>query len=178
MMSITVRQFHYKNSDRGAILSRIQTERWQLAKCTACGMFLGMGGNVQVEFNGMEYCQACADIAKDKVIDGIIISTTHNLDGYKVVKYIDIESVEFVIGTGFISEFGGNISDFFGSRSTGFEKKIADAKQAAFTILKRRAVEKKGNAVIGIDMDFTEFSGNRIGLILNGTIVSIKPIEP
>jgi uncharacterized protein YbjQ (UPF0145 family) len=122
-------------------------------------MFIGMGGNDRVEFNGLEYCKACADVAKDKAfaeaMDGIPITTTHNLDGYKITKYIDIESVEIVIGTGLLSEFGGNISDFLGNRSKGFEK--------------------KGNAVVGIDLDFTEFSGNRIGLIVNGTIVSTKP---
>ena len=148
-----------------------------MAKCADCGTFLGLGGALggsPVVFNGVEYCQTCAD----KVIgEGILITTTHNLDGYKVVKYIGIESVEIVIGTGLFSEFEGSISDFLGRRSTAFENKLADAKQAAFTLLKKRTFEKKGNAVVGIDMDFTEFSGNRIGLIVNGTIVSIKPTE-
>ena len=43
-------------------------------------------------------------------------------------------------------------------------------------LLKYNAYKKGGNAVIGIDIDYTEFSGNRVGLIINGTIVKIEPI--
>ena len=43
--------------------------------------------------------------------------------------------------------------------------------------LKFRAVEKGANAVVAIDIDYTEFSGNRIALIINGTLVSVVPVE-
>ena len=36
-------------------------------------------------------------------------------------------------------------------------------------------MKKGGDAVVGIDVDYTEFSGNRIGLIVNGTIVKLEP---
>ena len=48
------------------------------------------------------------------------------------------------------------------------------SKKTAFEKLKYFAFEKGGNAVIGIDID--EFSGNRIGVIANGTIVEIEKI--
>jgi hypothetical protein len=31
--------------------------------------------------------------------------------------------------------------------------------------------------VLAIDLDYTEFSGNRIALIINGTLVRIEPRE-
>ena len=62
-----------------------------------------------------------------------------------------------------------------GHRNVGFEKKLQDAKQAAFKGLKYLAFQQGANAVVGIDIDYTEFSGNRIGLIVNGTLVSIVP---
>ncbi len=91
-------------------------------------------------------------------------------------KYIDIESVEIVIGTGFFSEFSGEIADFFGARSSDFEQKLQKAKKTAFERLKYLAFERGGNAVIGIDIDYTEFSGNRIGVVANWTIVYIEKI--
>jgi len=33
-----------------------------------------------------------------------------------------------------------------------------------------------GNAVIGVDIDYTEFSGNKTGVVINGTIVKLTPI--
>jgi uncharacterized protein YbjQ (UPF0145 family) len=59
------------------------------------------------------------------------MTTTSNIDGHTVRRYIDIESVEIVAGTGMFSEFGGDVADFFGARSTAFEQKLQKAKRAA-----------------------------------------------
>jgi uncharacterized protein YbjQ (UPF0145 family) len=66
--------------------------------------------------------------------------------------------VEVIAGSGVISEFGGDISDFFGARSSAFEQKLNKAKRTALDKSRFLAVEKVGNAVIGIDLDYTEFS--------------------
>lgn len=107
----------------------------------------------------------------------IMLTTTNNIDGYRVKNYIDIESVEIVIGTGLFSEFTGELQDIFGKRSTEFESKLNSAKKLAFDKLKYSAYKKGGNAIIGIDIDYTEFTGNRIGVIVNGTIVEIEKID-
>jgi uncharacterized protein YbjQ (UPF0145 family) len=39
-----------------------------------------------------------------------------------------------------------------------------------------KADDKGGNAVVAVDLDYAEFSGNRIALIINGTLVRIEPI--
>jgi uncharacterized protein YbjQ (UPF0145 family) len=77
---------------------------------------------------------------------------------------------------GLFVELTGEIADFFGQRSKGFEGKLQNAKRVAFQALKTLAVQQDANAVVGIDMDYTEFSGNRIGLIVNGTLVRTVPI--
>ena len=143
-------------------------------KCVKCSKEAGfLGGLMFQEIAGGEYCHPCAADYVRQAIAGVQMTTTANLDGYHVARYIDIESVEIVAGTGMFSEFGGDVADFFGARSTAFEQKLQKAKRTALDKLKYRAFEKGGNAVIGIDLDYTEFSGNRIGLIANGTIVEV-----
>ena len=143
-------------------------------QCTECKKETGFfGGLVFQSIKGREYCPNCAAEYLREAINGIQITTTANLDGYYVARYIDIESVEIIAGTGVFSEFGGDVSDFFGARSTAFEQKLQKAKRTALDKLRYRAFELGGNAVIGIDLDYTEFSGNRIGLIANGTIVEV-----
>lgn len=110
-------------------------------------------------------------------LDSLIITTTNNIDGFITKKYIDIESVEIVIGTGIISEFTTEIQDAFGMRSTAFEKKLQNAKQIAFENLKKLAAKKGGNAIVGIKIAYTEFGNNRIGLIVSGTIVEVEKIN-
>jgi uncharacterized protein YbjQ (UPF0145 family) len=104
------------------------------------------------------------------------ITTTNSLEGYKIVEYLGFESVEIVIGTGWFSEFTGEISDRFGLRSTEFEKKLKQAKEVSEFLLKKKAYEKGANAIVGVDLDYTEFSGNRVGLIMNGTLVKIEKL--
>ena len=82
-----------------------------------------------------------------------------------------IESAEYVIGTGVFYEVVTHVKDFFGFRSSMFQKKLQKAKQEGFEVLKLLAAQKDAKAVVGIDFDYTEFSGNRVALILNGTLV-------
>lgn len=122
-----------------------------------------------------EYCSHCATEIITEKAEPVILTTTNHIDGFLVEEYVDIVTSEVVLGTGFFSEFSGDFADFFGLRSTGFERKLQDAKKAAFLQLKAQAVIHGGNAVIGVDFDYTEFSGNRVGVIANGTIVHLVP---
>lgn len=146
-------------------------------KCCKCGDEAGFLKGISFQhIKGNEYCSSCAAKYVAEAISKIIITTTNHLDGFKVKRYIDIESVEIVAGTGMFSEFGGDVADFFGARATGFELKLQNAKRTALDKLKYAAFEKGGNAVIAIDLDYTEFTGNRIGIIANGTIVEAEAV--
>lgn len=110
------------------------------------------------------------------VVAQVPMTTTSTLEGYRVDRYIGIECVEVVIGTGVFSEFSSGFEDLFGQRSTAFEIKLQRAKQVALQKLRLIALRQGGNAVIGIDLDYTEFSGNRIGVIANGTVVQVAKV--
>ena len=51
----------------------------------------------------------------------VLLTTTPTIEGHRIAAYLGIESVEIVIGTGFLSELSGDISDFFGQRSKKLE---------------------------------------------------------
>lgn len=129
-------------------------------------------------------CPNCAQKERDciesvkRAAEKIIVSTTPTIDGYWVRNYIGIESVEFVIGTGPLSEISSSFSDLFGQRSSAFESKLAMAKKHVMDALKVVAVQKGADAVIGIDLDYTEFSGNRVGLVISGTLVQLERKQP
>ena len=165
--------------------------------CTRCGVKLGMMATM-FDADPVPYCSKCtAEMVDERWKDEqqqkkdkqqrvenliqlshkVVVTTTPGIDGYKVTDYLGIESVEFVIGTGLFSEITTDIQDLFGARSSAFEQKLSAAKKQAMDTLKFRAVEKGANAVVAIDIDYTEFSGNRIALIINGTLVSVVPVE-
>lgn len=151
--------------------------------------------------NAPYYCDACRDIVNKQQANeereaaaskqkewlarqelaqraaGVVMTTTQHIEGHYVRNYLGIESVEYVIGTGVFSEVSSGVADFFGQRSTQFEGKLQQAKKTAMDALKMLAAEKGANAVIGVDIDYTEFSGNRVALIVNGTLVRVAPLK-
>ena len=163
--------------------------------CTRCGQKQGMMAALTVDLSSGSYiCPNClmeidkekrqAEVAERervaqlmKLSKKVVVTTTPNIDGYRVKRYLGIESVEFVIGTGIFSEVSTSIADFFGARSSAFEKKLRAAKEHAMDTLKFLAAEKGANAVVAVDLDYTEFTGNRIALIINGTLVLAEPIQ-
>ena len=162
--------------------------------CAGCGAKLKLGIfstlHAVESTAGVWHCRTCAHANNEReelrqkellqqtrtAAKSVILTTTHQIDGYVVKQYLGIESVEFVIGTGAFSEISSSFADFFGQRSSAFEDKLQTAKKHAMNALKYVAAEKGANAVIGVDLDYSEFSGNRVALIINGTLVKIAPI--
>ncbi len=123
-----------------------------------------------VLLDNKEYCFDCANVK----IDEVVVTTTNSLEGHRIKKYIGVESTEVVIGTGMWSEFSSDIQDFLGSRSTEFEKKLSRAKNLSIRKLKYISAQRGANAIVAMDLDYTEFSGNRIGVIASGTMIEFE----
>lgn len=82
----------------------------------------------------------------------LLCTTGLTFEGYNIIAYLGIESGNVVIGTGFLSEFGAGLSDFFGKQSELFNDKIDTAKQAALKKLRKRCFKMGANAIIGIQL--------------------------
>jgi uncharacterized protein YbjQ (UPF0145 family) len=160
-----------------------------VAKCPRCGKKAGLLSALTADISDIGADALCSDcratIREEELRNAellrqaarrVIVTTTNSIEGYFIEKYIGIESVEYVIGTGVFSEMSGDLSDLFGLRSKAFESKLQTAKRQALDALRMLAAERQANAIVGIDLDFTEFSGNRVGLIVNGTLVRIVPV--
>lgn len=145
--------------------------------CIVCGSKptnLSAADSQYKRIGGDIVCINCAKEYLMKKSKNIIISSTNNIENKRIDKYLGFNSVEIVIGTGIFSEVTSEMSDIFGMRSTIFEKKLSEAKNMAELLLKEKAINLGANAVIGVDLDYTEFTGNRVGLMLSGTFVKFE----
>lgn len=104
----------------------------------------------------------------------MLLTSGYNFEGYDIVSYIGHESAQVVLGTGIFSSLDVSLSDFLGSRSNSYENKLASAEKEAKEILIEKARNLGGNAIIGIDVDYTTFTKDVIGIIVGGTIVKIE----
>lgn len=151
------------------------------SKCEKCDKSKNlMNEHLFKKIENRVYCNECYKTlvtAIDEHLLNIKITTTSNFEGYKIIDYLGIDSVEVVIGTGILGEFVSDLNDVMGTRSTNFEKKLQEAKNIGFNKLRKKANDVGANAIVGIDLDYTEFSSNKIGVIINGTFVKIEKIN-
>lgn len=109
--------------------------------------------------------------------DNHLMTTGYNFDGYVIRQYLRVISGEVVMGTGFLSELNASFSDFFGVESDRFAGKLSEAKQAAIRKLIGQSLAHGGNAIIGVDFDYINFSSNMIGVVANGTCVVVEKLS-
>jgi len=103
----------------------------------------------------------------------MIVSTSHTIEGKKIVKYLDIVSGESIIGANIFKDFFASITDIVGGRSSSYERVLREAKENAISEMKDNAKKLGANAVIAVDLDYETMGSNGSMLMVsaNGTAV-------
>lgn len=112
-----------------------------------------------------EALRLVAELARMPVTSG------HEFQGRMITGYQGFASSEVVLGMGLFRGIGADFADFFGTEAQGLSKKLQEAKVVAFDRLRREAKNLGGNAIIGIDLDYTMFGASIVGVIASGTAV-------
>jgi uncharacterized protein YbjQ (UPF0145 family) len=111
--------------------------------------------------------------------DRIKLTTAPTLEGYKVIETLDVITAECVFGMNIFRDFFAGMSDFFGGRSKASQKVLRDSRILCLNELRMEAYKLGGNAVIAIDLDYSEISGKGKGmlfLVASGTAVKVEEI--
>ena len=105
----------------------------------------------------------------------MILTTTPTLEGQPIKQYLGIVTGETIIGANAIKDFMAGLTDFFGGRSTTYEKVLIEAKESAPAELQQRAAQKGANAIVGIDLDYETVgaNGGMLMVTVSGTAVVI-----
>ena len=88
-----------------------------------------------------------------------LISTTNNIEGTPIKRYIGALCSNIVIGTNVFSDFAASFTDFFGGRSDSYKRKLEIIYDDASKELKQKALNIGANCIIGFKVDFDEISG-------------------
>ncbi|MHC1781156.1 MAG: heavy metal-binding domain-containing protein [Anaerolineaceae bacterium] len=89
----------------------------------------------------------------------------------ELFEYLGMVSSEVVLGTGLLSELNGEVADLFGTRSSKFQQKLEQARNAAHEELRIKTLRLGGDMVIGIVFNYMNLRGNIIMVSANGTAV-------
>jgi len=106
----------------------------------------------------------------------MITTTTHNIEGKKIVKYLGIVTVEAIIGANFIKDFFAGIRDIVGGRAGSYEEGLREAKNIALAEMQDYAARLGANAIVGIDLDYETMggSGSMLMVSASGTAVVLE----
>lgn len=108
----------------------------------------------------------------------MIITTTPDVEGQRVVEYCGIVTGEAVMGANIFLDIGASIRNIIGGRAAGYEEKLMEGRQEAIREMETRANALGCDAVIGVKIDHEAFSpGNSGGMLMviaSGTAVRLK----
>jgi uncharacterized protein YbjQ (UPF0145 family) len=106
----------------------------------------------------------------------MLVTTTHSLDGHKIVEYLGIVSGEAIMGANIFKDFFAGIRDIVGGRSAAYEEELRKAKQIALDEMTMQAEERGANAIVGIDLDYETIGGKAMNMLMvtaSGTAVRV-----
>ncbi len=107
----------------------------------------------------------------------MLVLTTPEVQGKKIVKYLGIVSGESIIGADFIREFISALKHLRGGRSEEYEEELERAKKTALEEMITEAEKLGANSIIGARMDYEALSSETYSMLMvcvSGTAVILE----
>ncbi len=115
----------------------------------------------------------------DELAKDIIVTTEPVMNEYRVTARLEVITAECVFGMNLFRDFFASITDILGGRSSSSQKVLRDARRTCLTELRREALIAEANAIVGVDLDYSEISGdgkNMLFLVASGTAVRVEKL--
>ncbi|MES2435098.1 MAG: YbjQ family protein [Pseudomonadota bacterium] len=109
-----------------------------------------------------------------------IILTTESSPNLDISERLEIITAECVLGMNIFKDIGSSLRDLVGGRNEAYQKALKDARKAVLLDLKREAHAIGADAVVAVDLDYSEISGggkSMLFLVASGTAVRIATKE-
>ena len=105
----------------------------------------------------------------------MIVSTTNDVAGYKVVRHLGLVRGITVRSRSVIGNFVGGIQSVFGGKLSVYVSLAETARQEAFDHMCEHATQGGANAIIGMRYDANEIMDGITEVLAYGTAVWVEP---
>jgi uncharacterized protein YbjQ (UPF0145 family) len=115
-------------------------------------------------------------IVEQERLNGIVL-TTESTPALPIAERLGIITAECVYGMNVFRDLFASVRDVVGGRSGATQNVLRDAKDEALAELRRQAFLMDADAVVAVDLDYTEFSGggkSMLVCIASGTAVKLN----
>ena len=106
----------------------------------------------------------------------MIVSTTHEVAGYRVVRHLGACRGITVRSRSALGNWAGGWQSFFGGRLGIYVRLAEKARQEAFDHMVQHAADAGANAVIGMRYDANEIMDGITEVLAYGTAVLVEPL--
>ncbi|TFE24855.1 YbjQ family protein [Cohnella luojiensis] len=103
----------------------------------------------------------------------MLITTTPNVEGYRITAYHGLVTGETIMGANIFRDFLASITDVVGGRSGTYESKLKEARDIAVSEMTSQAQSLGANAVVGVDVDYEVIRDGMLMVAVSGTAVRI-----
>lgn len=117
--------------------------------------------------------------ASEADLSRIILSTEAAPD-LTVAERLDVITAEFAVGMNVLTDIFNAWRDFFGGRSKSYQNTLKDARKTVLLELRREAHRLGADAVLGVDLDYSEISGggkSMLFMVASGTAVKLAHLD-
>jgi uncharacterized protein YbjQ (UPF0145 family) len=103
----------------------------------------------------------------------MLVTTTHHLEGSRIVAYHGIVTGEAILGANIFRDLFAGVRDIIGGRSGAYETELRKAKAIAIAEMTDEAAVLGATAVIGVDLDYEVLGadGGMLMVAASGTAV-------
>ncbi len=106
----------------------------------------------------------------------MIVATTNDLPGYRIVAYVGLVRGVTVRSRSVIGNVGGAIQSLFGGNLSIYTDLAEHARQEAYDLLVQHAQQAGANAVIAMRYDANEIMEGITEVLAYGTAVKVEPV--
>jgi uncharacterized protein YbjQ (UPF0145 family) len=105
----------------------------------------------------------------------MLVVTTNDLPGYRVVKHLGVVRGLTVRSRSVIGNIGAAVQIFFGGNITLYTRLAEEARRDAFDLLVEHAQTMGANAVLAMRYDANEIASAVTEVLAYGTAVVVEP---
>ena len=106
----------------------------------------------------------------------IIISTTNDLQGYKVVQHFGVVRGITVRSRSIVGNVAGGLMSLLGGRNSIYTELCEKARQEAYDLMIQHAAEKGANAILAMRYDANEVMEGITEVLAYGTAVKVEKV--
>ena len=106
----------------------------------------------------------------------MIVTTTNDLAGHKIVKHIGLVRGITVRSRSVLGNFAGGVQSLFGGKLSVYVELAETARQEAYAHMIEHAQQAGANAIIAMRYDANEIMEGITEVLAYGTAVTVEPV--